>query len=237
MIASELTGRARTHVVEVADPPCVLHRAAVAPFLAMRAAAQRDGIDLLPASSFRDFARQRQIWNAKYRGERPVLDRRGRPVDVATLDPVARVRTILLWSALPGGSRHHWGTDVDVVDGGVLASGYRARLEPAEYRRGGPFARLDAWLGRHMRRYGFYRPYRRAGSGVQPEPWHLSYAPVAKGALAVLTVEVLARAIAGAGVEGEAEILAGLEDYRRRYLLAVERPPRMRSRWARVRRR
>ncbi len=61
-----------------------------------------------------------------------------------------------------------------------MARGYELQLEVAEYRRGGPFAALSAWLGAHMRRFGFYRPYTRRGRGVQPEPWHLSYAPVAQ---------------------------------------------------------
>jgi LAS superfamily LD-carboxypeptidase LdcB len=230
----QLTGRDRGHLVALETPRCVLHRAAVRPFLAMRDAAAEAGFDLLPVSSFRDFDRQRAIWNAKFRGERQTLDRRGRPVDIATLDAGARVETILLWSALPGMSRHHWGSDIDVADGKVIASGYAPRLEAKEYRRGGPFAALSAWLGANMRRFGFYRPYTRRGRGVQPEPWHLSYAPVAAPALAKMSLRVLAGAIRGAGVEGEPEILARLPDIRERYLLDVDAPPRMRSRYARL---
>jgi LAS superfamily LD-carboxypeptidase LdcB len=230
----QLTGRDRGHLVELEAPRCALHRAAVRPFVALREAAARAGFDLVPVSSYRDFDRQRAIWNAKFRGERPALDRRGRRVDIAALDPGARVETILLWSALPGMSRHHWGSDIDVADGHVIAKGHAPKLEVAEYRRGGPFAALSAWLGANMRRFGFYRPYTRRGRGVQPEPWHLSYAPVAKGALAKMSVRLLAEAIAGAGVDGEAEILARLPAIRERYLLGVDAPPRMRSRFARL---
>lgn len=233
----QLTGRETSHLVTLEEPRCTLHAAAVAPFLALRAAASRAGFDLVPVSSFRDFARQRAIWNAKFRGERPALGRDGRPVDMARLDDAARVEAILLWSALPGASRHHWGSDLDVADGRVMARGYRPRLEVEEYRRGGPFAALSAWLGDNMRRYGFYRPYTRRGRGVQPEPWHISYAPVAKGALARMSAGLLADAIAGGGVDGEAAILARLPSIRERYLLDVDAPPRMRSRWARLRRR
>ena len=84
------------------------------------------GFDLAPVSSFRDFERQRAIWNAKFRGERPALDRRGRAVNMNKLDDGARVETILCWSALPGASRHHWGSDVDVADGHAIARGPRA---------------------------------------------------------------------------------------------------------------
>lgn len=228
----QLTGRDRGHIVTLAEPRADLHAAAVEPFLAMRAAAARAGIDLLPVSSFRDFERQRAIWNAKFRGERPALDRRGRVFDLRKLDAGARVDAILCWSALPGASRHHWGSDVDVADGAVIARGYVLRLEAFEYRRGGPFARLSAWLGENMRRFGFFRPYQSRRAGVQPEAWHLSYAPVARGALAGMTAELLEEAIRGRGVEGEPEILARLPAIRKRYVLDVDAPPRMRSRYA-----
>jgi LAS superfamily LD-carboxypeptidase LdcB len=231
----QLTGRDRGHLVPLAEPRCLLHAAAVEPFLAMRAAAARAGFDLVPASSFRDFERQRSIWNAKFRGERPTLDRRGRPVRMKTLDPGARIEAILCWSALPGASRHHWGTDVDVADGRIV--GHRPRLEADEYRRGGPFAPLTRWLSAHMRHFGFYRPYASRRPGVQPEPWHLSYAPVARGALAAMTTGLLTSAISGNGVDGEVEILERLPEITKRYVLDVDAPPRMRSRHARLSRR
>jgi LAS superfamily LD-carboxypeptidase LdcB len=230
----QLTGRDRGHVVAIAEPCCLLHAAAVWPFLAMREAAARAGFDLVPVSSFRDFERQRAIWNAKFRGERPALDRRGRRVPMTRLDAGARVDAILCWSALPGASRHHWGTDIDVADGRVTGRGYEPRLEAGEYRRGGPFAALSQWLAAHMRRFGFYRPYASRRPGVQPEPWHLSYAPIARDALAAMTTELLASAIRGNGVDGEAEILARLPAIRQRYVLDVDAPPRMRSRYARL---
>ncbi len=233
MDALQLTGRDRGHIVSLATPRCLVHAAVVEPFLAMRDAAARAGFDLVPVSAFRDFERQRQIWNAKYRGERTVLDRRGRRVDVGAMVPGKRVETILLWSALPGASRHHWGSDIDIVDGRLVARGYKPRLEAPEYRRGGPFAALSCWLDLNLRRYGFYRPYTRAGAGVQPEPWHLSYAPVSHRALPLMTVDLLMSAIRGTGVQGETEILARLPWIRDRYVMGVDTPPRMRSRWAR----
>ena len=230
----QLTGRDRGHLVELEEPRCTLHAAAVRPFLAMRKAASLAGIELAPVSSFRDFGRQRAIWNAKFRGERPALDRGGRPVDMKALDPGKRVETILLWSALPGASRHHWGSDIDVADGEVMAAGYEPKLEVSEFRRGGPFSALNAWLGDNMRRFGFFRPYVSRGRGVQPEPWHVSYAPVARIALARMSTTLLAEAVAGSGIEGEAEILARLPGIRERYVLGVDAPPRMRSRYARL---
>lgn len=221
-----LTGRSRSHVVELDVPRCTLHPAVVEPFLAMRGAALAAGIDLAPASSFRDFARQRTIWNAKFRGERPVLDRACRELDVACLAPAERVEAILAWSALPGASRHHWGTDLDVYDRAALADGQSPQLVPAEYAAGGPFARLADWLDRHMHRFGFFRPYVADRGGVAPEPWHLSYAPLAEGFAAALTAELLADALRGADVAGEDALLDSIGALHARFVRGVEAAPR-----------
>ena len=85
---------------------------------------------------------------------------------------------ILLWSALPGASRHHWGTEIDVIDRAALRPGQHAQLIPAEYCAEGVFGGLDRWLTEHAGAFGFFRPYDRDRGGVQPEPWHLSFAPV-----------------------------------------------------------
>lgn len=217
-----LTGRSRAHVVDVDEPRCTLHPAVVEPFLAMRGAARAAGIDLVPASSFRDFARQRAIWNAKFRGERPVLDRACCVLDVGGLAPAERVEAILAWSALPGASRHHWGTDLDVYDRAALADGVSPQLLPAEYAADGPFARLADWLDRHMHRYGFYRPYVADRGGVAPEPWHLSYTPLAERFAAGLTADVLAAALRGAGVEGEEALLESIGALHARFVRGVE---------------
>jgi len=233
MTPAELTGQARSHLAAVDGGELLLHREAVGAFLALREGAARAGIELTLASAFRDFERQRAIWNAKYRGERPVLDAAGVAIDVHPLEPAARVAAILAWSALPGGSRHHWGTDIDVFDRAAVAPGYPLQLVGAEYAADGVFGRLSDWLDGNMRRYGFYRPYGSARGGVQPEPWHLSFAPVAEPARKSLTVELLAAALHGRDVLGEAAILASLPAIHARYLQAVDLPPRMRSRWAR----
>src|SRR5262249_36203171 len=98
----ELTGQARGHLQAGGGPPCTLHKSVLSPYLAMRAAAAVDGIDLVAFSGFRDFDRQLGIWNAKFRGERPMQDRAGRPLDALTLSAADRVTAILWWSALPG---------------------------------------------------------------------------------------------------------------------------------------
>ncbi|CAI1160057.1 M15 family metallopeptidase [Serratia entomophila] len=180
MITDEmLTGRATGHLAPLSGSHR-LQPAAVSAFLAMQQAAQAAGFDLQPASTFRDFDRQLAIWNGKFCGERPVLDKDSKPIDIAPLSAAERCETILRWSALPGASRHHWGSDLDVYDPSLLPAGQKLQLEPWEYEQGGYFHALNLWLTAHMAEFGFYRPFTEEGDGVAVEPWHLSYRPLAQ---------------------------------------------------------
>ena len=220
----ELTGRERTHVVEVEEPGCILHRDTVEPFLKMRAAAAGEGIDLVPVSSFRDFEAQRRIWNAKYRGQRTLYDRHGQPLEYSSLNSSELIDAILCWSAMPGASRHHWGSDIDVIDRAALPDPRALKLLPIEYSPAGPFARLNAWLDANMGTFGFFRPYRTDRGGVSPEPWHLSYAAVASDALRGLTESVLRRALEASDVDGKEELLLRLPEIGARYVTSVDAP-------------
>ena len=142
----ELTGRARTHVIELQQPTCALHYEVVASFLSMRDAAAGDGIDLQARSSFRDFDTQLAIWNRKWRGERPIFDRQGCELSRSEIADADCVDAILCWSAVPGGSRHHWGSDIDVIDAAAIVDRYTVQLVPSEYAPDRPFGRLAAWL-------------------------------------------------------------------------------------------
>ncbi len=155
--------------------------------------ARKDGIEIWPVSIFRSFERQMQIWNGKATGQMALLNERGFPLEYADCSEEEIVRAILRWSALPGLSRHHWGTDVDVIDANSLPSpDYQVQLIPAEYRQNGPFCVLNRWLEQKImenQSFGFFRPYQRDLGGVAPEPWHLSYAPVAENLLGKLSFE------------------------------------------------
>lgn len=218
----ELTGRAATHVRDVPQLRCTLHADVIAPLFNLCDAAAALGMDLGIVSGFRGFDRQLAIWNAKFRGERPLLDRRGQPLDAASLDESARVDAILLWSALPGASRHHWGTDIDVIDRAAVPPEYRPQLAVEEFTGAGPFARLSTWLTANAARYGFFRPYATDRGGVQPEPWHLSYAPVAARALQSLSREVLSEAIGQSDLLGREHVLERLPQIYEQYVLTVD---------------
>jgi LAS superfamily LD-carboxypeptidase LdcB len=221
---AELTGQVRSHVADVEGGACALHSQVIAPFLNLRRAAGAAGFDLVAHSGFRDFSRQLGIWNGKFSGERPLYDAAGRPIDARALGARERVEAILLWSALPGASRHHWGTDVDLVDRRATPPGYRVQLVAEEFAPGGPYEALSAWLEINAPRYGFFRPFRGVLSGVQPEAWHYSFAPVAEPARRNLSPAVLRRAIEAAPLSGKEEVLAVLDALHARYVDAIDWP-------------
>jgi LAS superfamily LD-carboxypeptidase LdcB len=220
----ELTGRARTHIAQIDELRCALHREAVSAFLALRAAAGAAGFDLRVSSSYRDFAAQAAIWNRKFRGERPLYDREGKLREHATLSAEELIDAILMWSALPGASRHHWGTDLDVFDRAAVPLEYRVELLPAEYAPAGVFGPFAEWLDANLARFEFFRPYDRDRGGVNPEPWHISYAPLSQPATALLTADVVAEALADAEVLGKELVLQRLPDIHRRYIANVAEP-------------
>ena len=219
--ALELTGRARTHVVQRDDLGAAVHRDVLEPFLALKAAAAEDGIALRVVSGFRDFDAQLRIWNMKYRGERPLYDAAGDVRMHATLDCDQLIEGILCWSALPGASRHHWGTDVDVIDSAAMPENYRVRLLPEEFSASGIFHRLATWLDHHIARFGFFRPYADYRGGVYPEPWHLSHSDISTAALGLLTPDLIAETVRESDVLGKERLLAQLPEIYRKYVVNI----------------
>lgn len=181
--SAQLTGREETHLVEL---PCGhrLQAEAAAAFAALQEDARAAGFDLVIASSFRSYKRQLAIWNGKAAGLRKVYDDQGRVVAMGELSHTAQLHAILRYSAIPGTSRHHWGTDLDIYDAAAVAADYQLELSVQEVAAGGVFDPLHCWLDRRMaagQSRGFYRPYVGDTGGVAPERWHLSYAPLATG--------------------------------------------------------
>lgn len=218
----ELTGRARTHVVQRTEPRFAAQLEAAEAFMAMRAEAAKAGIDLMPYSSFRDFKTQLRIWNDKFSGKKPLYDEHGVPRDYGRLSPREIVGCILNWSALPGASRHQWGTEIDVFDAAVVPEGYLPKLLPEEVAPGGVFFDLHQWLDQHIGRFGFVKPYRRFNGGMFPEPWHLSFKPLSTQAIAQVTPELLGRVISDADILGKELVLEMLPEIHRNHILNVD---------------
>ena len=223
--AAQLTGRKDSHVLPIEELGIQLHPLTAQAFLALKAMAADDGIELEAVSAFRTFNTQREIWNAKYRGERPLYDVDGVELEHSVLNKSELVTTILRWSALPGASRHHWGTDLDIIDRAAVPEGYRVRLMKDEFASDGVFWKLGDWLDSRLSQTDFYRPYVVSGDGIQSEPWHLSFAPVSVQALQSMTVSILEEALADSDVLGLDTISAQLPEIFSQYVLNVSDPP------------
>ena len=221
MTQDQLLGLDESHLILVGRGPHRLTAATAAAFNDMQVAAAYEGFNLQAASSWRSFERQLAIWNGKWRGERPLLDAHNQPLDALQLGETERLHAILHWSALPGTSRHHWGTDLDIYDPDCLPVGTRLALEPWEYEAGGWFADLGEWLGDHMSDFGFFLPYAKpldAAQGVAYEPWHISFAP--ESGEQRLDPDALALCLQQADIEGKECILAHLDEILARYVTA-----------------
>ncbi len=215
-----ITGRSTGHLATLSGNHR-LHSDAVTAFQAMQAAAREAGFDLQPASTFRDFQRQQAIWNAKFRGERPVLDADSRPIDISIMSEGELCRAILRWSALPGASRHHWGSDLDIYDPSLLPAEHKLQLEPWEYNVGGYFHPLTTWLSANMKKYGFYRPFENEQGGVAVEPWHLSYYPLANQIQRLLTPTSLLAAWENEEIAGSTWLVKHLDEIFAQYITKV----------------
>jgi zinc D-Ala-D-Ala carboxypeptidase len=144
-------------------PNMMLRKEAFEAFKKMWEAAEKEGIVLKIISSTRNFAQQKAIWEGKW--ARFAKD---------APDPKSRALKILEYSSMPGSSRHHWGTDIDLND-----------LNNAAFETGGKHEALYQWLQAHAHEYGFCQPY-TAGrpTGYHEEKWHWSYTPLSKPLLA-----------------------------------------------------
>lgn len=160
----ELMGKAD---IELFGKDINLRKKAHDAFLDMKKAAYTDGIDLKIVSSYRSYDRQQAIFERKYI-----------TYTDDGMEPLAAIDKIIEYSTIPGTSRHHWGTDVDIVDGYRKVDG--DVLVPSKFEAGGPYEDFKKWMDDNSETYGFYlvytdEPRRR---GFKYEPWHYSYAPL-----------------------------------------------------------
>lgn len=136
-------------------------------FLKMKIAAEKDNIAIKVVSSYRNYAHQKRIWTRKYKQ----FTKDG-------LTPEKAIKKIIEYSTIPGTSRHHWGTDLDIVASNVPQPS--ALLNPKHFHNNGPFCKLKEWLDTHANTFGFYLVYTDNANrkGFKYEPWHFSYKPL-----------------------------------------------------------
>jgi len=146
----------------------LLRKEALGALTAMATAAAKEGHRITVLSATRNFEYQRGIWERKWRGETLLSNGKNAAIDYTS--DTARARAILLYSSMPGTSRHHWGTDFDLN-----------ALDNA-YFENGPGKALFQWLETNASTYGFCRPYTEKGEarlyGYEEEKWHWSFMPL-----------------------------------------------------------
>lgn len=164
---NELLGQGSPNLIEK-DGYRLRPKAADA-FDALKAAALKDGIAIKVVSSYRDYAHQNRIWERKYLRFRE-----------SGLSPIQSIQKIIEYSTIPGTSRHHWGTDLDLIDGTPKVDG--DVLVPSKFHGTGPFCKFKDWMDIHANSFGFELVYTDAidRKGFKYEPWHYSYAPLSK---------------------------------------------------------
>ena len=219
-----LVGKTEAHLSKLDDSDIHVHRDMIAPLHSLQKKARAAGFELKVVRGFRGFSAQQNIWNLKASGKRALLDPRGKPLPFESLSPIAIVEAILRWSALPGASRHHWGTDIDVYDASACAAGYKVQLTPMEVEAGGPFAPMHDWLDENMETFHFFRPYAKDRGGVSPERWHLSYEPLATDYLAHHTIKLLQETIDHSDMLLKELVLERLPEIYSRYVLNIDAP-------------
>ena len=138
-------------------------------FSKMQNTANKDKIDLKIASATRNFDYQKNIWNNKWTGV-TLVD--GKNLSKSIPDGLKRFKKILEYSAAPGTSRHHFGTDIDINNANP------------EYFKTVKGKEVYEWLVKNASSFGFCQPYNLKNSerptGYNEEKWHWSYLPLSK---------------------------------------------------------
>lgn len=145
-------------------------------FVKMAEEASKDGVKLVIISATRNFETQKSIWERKWQAENAITNE------------AERAKKILLYSSMPGTSRHHWGTDMDLND---LNN---------EYFESGEGLKIYQWLTAHAHEFGFCQPYTskdKGRTGYEEEKWHWSYTPLSVPLLEVYKKTVSLKDISG----------------------------------------
>jgi len=135
-------------------------------YKSMHAQAEQDGIKLTIRSATRNFDYQKGIWERKWTGQTKLSD----GITASNIsDHRERAKKILLYSSMPGSSRHHWGTDIDL------------NSFDNSYFENGQGQRVYDWLKEYASSYGFCQPYTDKAdgrTGYEEEKWHWTYVPI-----------------------------------------------------------
>jgi LAS superfamily LD-carboxypeptidase LdcB len=146
-----------------------LRKEAYRAYLEMQRAAEVSRVELKIVSATRNFDYQKEIWDKKWTGVTLVDEKN---LSESLPDGLQRFRKILEYSAAPGTSRHHWGTEIDINE--VNPPYFKSEKGKREY----------AWLVQNAGVFGFCQTYNAKNNsrptGYNEEKWHWSYLPLAR---------------------------------------------------------
>ena len=194
--------------IKYADREGMYMRAdAYSAFEKMYTEAIKDGVKFQIRSAARNFTYQKGIWERKWTGATKLSDGTDISKDIA--EPIDKALKILEYSSMPGTSRHHWGTDIDL------------NSFNNEYFEKGAGKKIYTWLINNASTYGFCQPYTAKGpnrpNGYNEEKWHWSYQPVSQGITDYAEQNMQNEMVSGfLGAETATEI-----DVVRKYILGI----------------
>lgn len=137
-------------------------------FVEMAKAALADSVHLKIISATRNFDYQKSLWENKWTGKTLVEQQK---LTTTHKNFFHRALKIMEYTAPPGFTRHHWGTDIDI------------NAVEDEYFQSEEGNIVFDWLQKNAGRFGFCQTYTAQdhlrSKGYKEEKWHWSYAKIA----------------------------------------------------------
>lgn len=180
-------------------------------FLKLSAKALESDIRIKVVSSYRGFDHQNRIWQRKYK----------RYIEMG-FSPKDTIQKIIEYSTIPGTSRHHWATDLDLIDSNVKQP--NNVLSPQHFENQGCFSKFKTWMDANASDFGFYLVYtdNKDRKGFKHEPWHYSYKPLSTAFLEQYKTLDVKQIITTEGLMGSAHFSeAFIKAYRNENILDI----------------
>jgi LAS superfamily LD-carboxypeptidase LdcB len=189
-----------------------LQAAASNSFIKMKKEAAKKGIQLHITSGHRDYTKQLTIWNNKF-------DR----YQAKGLSSLDSIRKITEYSAMPGTSRHHWGTDADILDISVIQP--KSPLNSNHYITSkGVYNKMYEWMLANAANFDFYEAYTNDTNrkGYEFEPWHYSFQPLSIDYLKKYNQVVSVENVLSPNLKGKEFITEEFfKDYKKEYINGI----------------
>jgi LAS superfamily LD-carboxypeptidase LdcB len=143
--------------------------------------AKKENVHIKLISGYRSFNHQKRIWNRKFDKYR----KQGKSVKQC-------IEKITNYTAIPGTSRHHWGTDVDLSD--KYADGLNNNKRE----------KFNQWMHKNSKKFGFYLVYTndKNRTGYKYESWHFTYKKLSKPLLEKYLQTDVFKLIKNQGIKG-----------------------------------